>query len=231
MLCVRAIELLGTLFDFLKRKHFLILADMKSILLFFAALMILTGMDAKAGEEWSLARDKEGIKVYTRKYAEYNYKEYKGITVMSGSVDDLIGVLKNVDDYHLWSYNCVPNSTSILKSTESNGEYYIYMEIRAPLVANRDVVSVYKFHTPEADGSVLVEFWGDSDFIPKKKGLVRVPELIGYWKAIPIEGGKIKVVHQAFSHPGGNPPAGLVNSSNVNAPFSMLSKIREIIEK
>lgn len=188
-----------------------------------------TTLQLIAGGEWSISRDKEDIKIYTRPYDGYKYKEYKGITVMDGSVEDVVQVLKDVDNYHLWSYNCIENSAKILSSAESKGEYYIYMEIKAPIVSNRDVVSVYKFHPPATDGSVLVEFWTDADYIPKKKGKVRIPELKGFWKISPVHGGKIKVVHQAFSHPGGSPPAGLVNNSTVAAPFHMLKEIRELI--
>lgn len=201
------------------------------ILITILSLLILVTAGHADEPEWSLARDKEGIKIYTRKFADYNYKEYKGIAVMDGDVQELVDLLKDINHYCDWSYNCVENSPAILKQADSRGEYYIYMEIKAPIVSNRDVITLYKFHPVAPDGSVLVEFWGDADFLPKKKGLIRIPELIGYWKATPVDGGKFKVVHQAFSHPGGSPPAGLVNSQNVNAPFYMLKKIREIIEE
>ncbi len=203
---------------------------MKSLLFSTVLMMFFTAFQVSAGEEWSLSKDKEGIKVYTRKYADYNYKEYKGITTIKGSVDEVITILKDVSGYDNWSYNCVSNSTKMLKEDNLAQEYYIYMEIKAPIVANRDAVSVYKFNPKARDGSVLVEFWGDADYIPKKDGLVRVPELKGFWKLIPVEGGKVKIIHQAFSHPGGNPPAGLVNNASISAPFSMLQKIRDIVE-
>ncbi|MEZ5007374.1 MAG: START domain-containing protein [Chitinophagales bacterium] len=206
---------------------------MKSITIFsILAVMLFGGFNAAhAEEEWSLSRDKDGIKIYTRKYKDYNYKEYKGIVIVDGKVSDLVAILKDIQTYDKWSYNCVPNTAKVLKKDEVKGEYYVYMEIKAPIVSNRDVVTLYKFHKPASDGSVLVEFWGEKDYIPKKDGLVRVPELVGYWKAIPMGNGKIKIVHQAFSHPGGSPPASLVNGANVNAPFSMLSIIRDMIQK
>ncbi|MCB0502205.1 MAG: hypothetical protein KDD32_05945 [Bacteroidetes bacterium] len=205
---------------------------MKSItILSILTMMLFGGLQAHAEEEWSLSRDKDGIKIYTRKFKDYNYKEYKGIVIVDGKVNDLVSILKDISTYDQWSYNCVPGSAKILKKDEAKGEYYVYMEIKAPIVSNRDVVTLYKFNKPAADGSVLVEFWGDENYIPKKNGLVRVPELVGYWKAIPMGNGKIKIIHQAFSHPGGNPPAGLVNGANVNAPFSMLTIIRDMIEK
>ena len=205
---------------------------MKSITIFSVlAIMLLSAFQIQAEDEWSLSRDKAGIKIYTKKYKTYNYKEYKGIVIVDGKVSDLVDILKDVSTYDRWSYNCISNTAEVLKANEASGEYYIYMEIRAPIVANRDVVSVYKFHDVASDGSVLIEFWADADYIPKKDGLVRVPELVGYWKATPIENGKIKIVHQAFSHPGGSPPASLVNGAAVNAPYSMLKIIREMIQE
>jgi len=184
----------------------------------------------ETGEDWDLAKDKEGVQVYTRKYKDYSYKEYKGITIMNGKVSDVVNILKDVSTYENWSYKCVPGSAKLLKKDDTKGVYHVYMEIKAPLVANRDVVAVYKFNAPAADGSVMVEFWGEKDYIPEKGGKVRVPEMKGYWNIIPQANGKIKVVHQAFTHPGGSPPAALVNSSTIEAPFSMLKLVRDLIE-
>jgi hypothetical protein len=204
---------------------------MKNLLIgFLSVFMLLTAFNSIAGEDWELSRDKEGIQVYTRKYKDYSYKEYKGITIMNGKVSDVIKILKDVATYENWSYKCVPGSAKLLKKDDSKGIYHVYMEIKAPLVANRDVIAVYKFNPPAADGSVMVEFWGDGDYIPEVNGKVRVPEMKGYWNIIPQANGKIKVVHQAFTHPGGSPPASLVNSSTIEAPFSMLKLVRDLIE-
>ncbi len=204
---------------------------MKTIALFsILAAMFFSAFQSHAEEGWSLSKDKEGIKVYTKKYKSYNYKEFKGIVIVDGEVDDLINILKDVTTYDKWSYNCVSNTAKILDQNKTTGECRVYMEIKAPVVANRDVVALYKFHEPASDGSVLVEFTADADYIPKKNGLVRVPEMVGYWKAIPLDNGKLKIVHQAFSHPGGNPPAGLVNGASISAPFSMLKILRDMIQ-
>ncbi|MCP4124058.1 MAG: hypothetical protein GY751_20130 [Bacteroidetes bacterium] len=202
---------------------------MRLTLFILLAVMMTLPTTSFASGEWALARDKDDIKVYMRKYNDYNYKEYKGVTMMNGSVDDIVAILKDMSKYHLWAYNCIENTAVILKEDNSKGEYYIYMEIKAPLVANRDVVAYYKFNPPAADGSVLIEFRGDADFIPKKKGKVRIPEMKGYWKITPMGDGKIKVVTQAFSHPGGNPPASMVNGQTTNAPHHMLKQIRSMI--
>ena len=148
---------------------------MRKLLFALAALMLVTAFQVEAGEEWSLSRDKEGIKVYTRKYADYNYKEYKGIAIVDGTIDEFLTILKDVNTYDKWSFKCVPNSVKLLNKDEGKGLYHVYMEIKAPLVSNRDVVTVYKFNKAEADGSVLVEFWGDADYIPKKMGKSEFP--------------------------------------------------------
>jgi hypothetical protein len=204
---------------------------MKNVLVFFLSLLMVGTIETMAGDEWELSREKEGIQVYTRKYKEYSYKEFKGITTMNGTVAEVVKILKDVSTYEHWSYNCVPGTAKLLKKDDAKGIYHVYMEIKAPIVSNRDVITVYKFNPPAADGSVMVEFWGDADYIPEKNGKVRVPEMKGYWHIIPQANGKIKVVNQAFSHPGGNPPASMVNGSTIDASFSMLKLVRGLVEK
>ena len=48
---------------------------MKKILLLMAAVITFTGLHAGGEAEWSLKRDKEGIKIYTRKYENYSYMD------------------------------------------------------------------------------------------------------------------------------------------------------------
>lgn len=200
-------------------------------ILSICSVLVLSSFTNIMEDGWSLAREKSGIKIYTKKFKSYNYKEYKAVTIMDGTPSDLVKILKDVSTYQVWSYNCVANTAEVLKENKATSEMYIYMEIKAPIVANRDVIALYKFNAPAADGSITIDFEAVKDYIPKKNGKVRVPEMVGYWKAIPLEGGKMKVINRAFSHPGGNPPAGMVNGTTVNAAFYMLTEMRNLIEK
>ena len=44
---------------------------------------------------WKLEKDKDGIKVWTRKQANSNLKEYKGVMVIQSNMDKLVTFFKN----------------------------------------------------------------------------------------------------------------------------------------
>lgn len=52
----------------------------------------------------------------------------------------------------------------------------------------------------------------------------------GYWKFVPLPGGKVEVTHQALSSVGGNVPDAFINFAIADAPFSMISKLKEMVK-
>ncbi len=192
-------------------------------------LMVLS-ISVIAQDQWNMEKDKEGITVYTRKIDGAKLKEYKGIVTVNATMKEVETVLRDVEGWDRIMFKCTENTAKVLKEINNN-EMYTYMEISSPWPAkDRDVITYYKFNPTSSDGSMLVEFWGKADFIPEKKGLVRVPEVEGYWKLTDAGNGKTKIVHQAFSKPGGSVPDGLANSAAVNAPYTTLEKLRAIVE-
>jgi hypothetical protein len=186
---------------------------------------------SQAQEEWQLEKDKNGIVVYTRRGDGTKLKEYKGITVVDAPIKRVSAFINNVPEWEKVMYKCKEGTPKVLKQVSKN-EYYAYMEISSPFPAsNRDVIVLYTNHSPENDGSILIEFKAQPNFIPEKKGIVRVPEVDGYWKLIPVSDTKTKVIHQSLSSPGGKVPAGLANTAAVEAPYSTLEKLKAILEK
>lgn len=202
---------------------------MKFKLLVIAIFSFFISVNAQEG--WQLEKDKNGIAVYTRKGEDSKLKEYKGITLVDAPLSKVYELINNVSGWDKVMFKCKEGSAKVLKQINKN-EYYAYMEISAPFPAsNRDAIIIYKNHPAAADGSVLIEFKAAPNYIPEKSGLVRVPEIVGYWKLIPVSKTQTKVIHQALSAPGGKVPAGLANSAAVDAPYTTLEKVKELLSK
>lgn len=198
--------------------------------IFLALLITFTGF-LHAQEEWKLEKEKSGILVYTRKGDDTKLKEYKGITTVDAPIKEVADFINNVGEWDKIMYKCKEKSPRVLKQVSKN-EYYAYLEISSPFPASdRDAIVLYTNYPPERDGSILIEFKAHPNFIPEKKGVVRVPEINGYWKLIPVSDKKTKVIHQSLSAPGGKVPAGLANTAAVDAPFTTLEKLKAILEK
>ncbi|MBK9328577.1 MAG: hypothetical protein IPM95_04515 [Sphingobacteriales bacterium] len=184
---------------------------------------------ASAEESWKLEKDKDGIKVWTRKTPNSQLKEYKVSTVINTTPEKLITFFKNVPQYDKWMFKAVPGSSKILKKINDN-DFYTYLIISAPLIKSRESISHMIFKEPDSKGNIMINFEAAPNLIPLNQNYVRIPMMKAYFKIDPLENGKVQLTHQAFSSAGGTLPEFLVNMGAVDAPFYMFTRIKEIIQ-
>jgi len=195
---------------------------MRSILTF---LLLLTSFSIFAQEDWTLQKDKDNIKVYTKKVEGYSMKASKAESVLETTVPRLVAVLMDADNF----YKVVPTSKSselLKKVNESEKIYYISTDAPWP-VSDRDGIYSFNFSQNPNTKAVTVEIDCLPDFIPKKEDHVRVPRSEGRWRFTPLSNGKVKVEYQNVTDPGGSIPAWLANSSVINIPFDTIKNLKK----
>ncbi|PSJ71459.1 START domain protein [Sphingobacteriales bacterium UPWRP_1] len=176
--------------------------------------------------DWQLAKDKNGIKVFTRSTGG-EMKEFRGETTINASVDKVFELLNNFDNYASWMPGCIENK--VLKRI-SDTELYQYNVTDAPWpVSDRDSVMKTKI-SKQSNGVILIELNSAPDYIPEKSGRVRVPTYKGYWKLTP-GGNATQIIYEGKPSTGGSIPAWLANSSVVDVPFNTLSKMKTLLSK
>jgi len=177
---------------------------------------------------WKLEKDKEDIKIFNRAIEGSKLKEYKGETTVNASVSQLVALFKDISKHDRLFYKCKKGSVRMQKKVNDN-EFYTYMVIDVPWPAtDRDIITKYNIKKAESNGTVTIEVSAEKNMIPEVSGLVRVPSMKGYWKFIPLTNGQTKVIHQAYSSPGGNVPEALANNASVEAPFTMLKALKDM---
>lgn len=201
---------------------------MKRVLLSIISFLSFTYLIASAEENWKLEKNKDGIKVWTRKAPNTSLKEYKVSTILNTTPEKLLSFFRNVKEYDKWNFKAEPGSTKIIKKI-SDDDFYTYMIISAPLIKSREAVSRMTFKQPDANGVILINFEGAPNVIPPNPDYIRIPSMKAYFKIVPMENGKVELIHQALSSPGGTIPDVLVNMGAVDAPFYMFSKIKELL--
>lgn len=175
---------------------------------------------------WEIDKNKDGIKVYTRVEKGSNFKAFKAIVEVDNSIGEIIKILKNVSENTNW-YGYT--KTSKLLKTENDIQYN-YVETIFPWpYSNRDMV--YKMSIEKySSGAVKVLLKGLPNYIPKKKGIVRMKKAEGYILLQP-NNGKTEIIYVFHSEPGKNIPAWLANNSIANLPFKTLSGLKKILKE
>ncbi|HQV79138.1 MAG TPA: hypothetical protein PLJ42_10780 [Chitinophagales bacterium] len=181
-----------------------------------------------AQNTWQLEKNKEGIKIWNRKSDGSILKEFKVSMILNTTPETIVTFLKKTTQYDQWMYKVNKGSVKVIKRNNEN-DYYTYMTISAPFIKTREAITHMTFQPADNNGVILITLEGTPNLLPKNDNFVRINKMQAYFKIIPLSNGKVELVHQALSSPGGNIPDALVNMSSVDCPYSMFTKIRELL--
>jgi hypothetical protein len=175
-----------------------------------------------AQQSWEIDRDKDDIIVYTKEGEGSAFKAFKAVMTTHASADEILKILKNADDYTKW-YGYT-NTSALLK--QEGDTQYNYVETIFPWpYSNRDMVYRMSVNV-SANGVVKILLKGIPDYLPEKRGIVRMEKAEGYILLQPT-GEKTEVTYVFHSEPGDNIPPWLANNSIAELPFRTLSGLRK----
>lgn len=195
-------------------------------LMLFASFLACASMTAGA-EEWQLARDQDGIRVYLASVPGSAYKAYRGVTTIRASLERLRHLQEDVQVSCGWIFQC--QEQRMLKS--QGAQSWVYARFSAPWpVAPRDSI-LHVTTQVAADGTVTRQLQALPDYLPVEKGWVRIARVDGFWTLRPMAAGLVEVVYQAHTEPGGSVPSWLANSFVLDAPFQTLQAYRALAER
>ena len=195
-------------------------------------LLLSLTIQTAAGQEdtlsdWKLAKDKNGIQVYTRSTESSKFKEYKSVTELEASPAELLEILLDVEAYAEWMANV--KEASLLKK-QGDDMFFIYSEVNVPWpFDNRDQVTLSTVTRGPQQGEIRIGIKILPGYIPEKDGVVRIPSGAGLWTFIPLQNGKTRVYHRFGGDPGGNIPAWIVNIFLVDGPYKTMIGLQERI--
>ena len=199
-------------------KNSLCLALLTSILIFSSVSV--------AGE-WKLRKDKESILVYTRNVAERKFQEFKGITKIKTTLNSLVALLEDSDSCENWVYKCLNEVT--IKTISPYEKYNYLVSDGSPLKDRDSILHIIRTQDPETK-IVRYKRKGVPNFIPEKKGRVRVPLIDCLWTLEPVGNNYVIVTYRLIIDPGGYVPSFLANYFVVDAPFETLLKLRNEVQ-
>jgi hypothetical protein len=188
-------------------------------------IFLLSSFQAIYAFDWELAKNKNGVIVHTREVENSALKEFRGKVIIQSTVEDALELIKAPSSYTAWLHDC--KSAELLKSN-SKEEWFVYLRNGAPWPVNdRDVIFKSNL-TKDSKGEVIIRF-NESTALSKPipDGVVRIPKMKGLWKVTPLEDGKIQVIYQAHTDPGGSIPEFAANIAVVDIPYNTLFNLKK----
>jgi hypothetical protein len=198
------------------------------ILLLSSAVLIA----AKGQTDCELRKSTYDILMYVCKVPDSRVKAVRAEFYVETTLSVFAGHILEPDRYSTWQYNMV--ESRLLKRLAEN-ELIYYSQIRAPWPAsNRDLVSKVKITQDPVTKVMIFDMVSLPDFIPEKKGVVRIPRSEGKWIMTPAGTSRIRVDYTFLVEPGGSLPSWLVNMVIADGPHqsfvNLLQQIRDGVQ-
>lgn len=182
-----------------------------------------------ADPPWKRVSNDEGIVVSVREVPDKPYVEFRGVGVVPANLFQVLAVLDDSSRHCDWQANC---KVSRVVKTVDEFERYIYHRIAAPWpVSDRDVV-VHATVSADLDKRVVTSHFRATNLAghPPQSGIVRMPELNGFYKCEWIDENSTRVTYQVIAATGGLLPAWLSNRANRKLPFGTLQGMRKQVK-
>ena len=198
--------------------------------------MIGTFLLMLEADVWQLAKEKNAVTVYTRAIEGSSFLEFKGETVVEGSVDALVALLYDTANAPAWIHDCSFGMTLKEVSFEENYVFQIY-DLPFP-VSNRQLILHSKLTYTEEGARLETKevntFCKDKQLRRCQKvnenTLIQIKRSRGHYIFIRLDDKRTKVVWQQHIEPGGSVPDWLVNALVVDIPYHSLLRLQELVK-
>ena len=199
---------------------------MRSIPICFLFLRLITF--GPGANDWMLKDQRDGISVYSRHSELSRFNDIEVEMDLPGTTAQLFSILMNVEKYPEWAFST--KSSTLIKRI-GNNELIYYSEISAPWpLSNRDFYADVSISCDSSKHSWCMVSTGLKDFLPEKKGLVRIPRSKAVWN---ISQKSDKVIHLQYVlqvDPGGCLPAWIANMFATKGPMQTFASLRKKME-
>ena len=195
-------------------------------------LIIFLSTPLHAQTDCELRKSTHDIYMYVCNVPDSKVKAVRAEFYVETTLSEFAGHILEPDTYKTWQYNMV--ESRLLKRLSAS-ELIYYCEIGAPWPAsNRDLISRVKITQDSVSKVMTFEMQSLPDYIPERKGIVRIPKSEGKWVMTPVSSNKIKVNYSFLVEPGGSLPSWLVNLVIADGPHqsfvNLLGRIKDGVQ-
>ncbi len=176
-------------------------------------------------KSWKLVKNENGVQIWTRDFENTKLKEYKAVTYIQTSVQDVVNELLDAPRY---DKNYKEGISHLIKADDENYFFYVHNEFPWP-IKDRDVVSRLKVQKI-SENKVKLDIKAAPNEIPESGNMLRIREMSGYWLLERV-GDEVRVIQQLHIDPEGSLPSFITNSLLVSGPFKTFKVLKNKLEK
>ena len=200
---------------------------------FVGVIVLLSGSTlsifaAESGqtEDWKLAKQTEGISIYSRPHPGSKLKEFKA----TGEIDASSKTVHNViDDVAAYS-SFMPYTKECRVIKQEKNSIITYQRLSPKIVSDRDyTIRIQKKSWPAENGLAYSNRWeqANEEGPPEQEGVFRVKLCEGSWLLEPAGANKTRATYYVFSDSGINVPVFLANTISETGISKLFAAVRK----
>jgi hypothetical protein len=194
-----------------------------ALVLVLSLLLVVPAM----AQEWEQVYTSDSLRVSKRDYQGSALDEIKGVVRVKASLNAVMALLKDAPFNRQWVYR---SGGARILAEPGYAQAYVYGVVDAPLpMSDRDTVVRFDYQQDPQSKVITVTITNVPEYIATHSGLVRVPEMGGFWRLEPEADGWVEVTYQIYGDPGGWIPAWLANRAAVLSVRHTLSNLVEVV--
>jgi hypothetical protein len=178
--------------------------------------------------DWTLKDQKDGIFVYSRHSALSKFNDIEVEMDLPGTVTQLTSILFDVEKYPQWAY-CTKSAVPVKRVGANELIYYSEINVPWPL-SNRDFCADAVLSYDSARHTTCLVCKGLKDYLPEKKGLVRIPRSNAAWCITQKSDRVVHVQYILQIDPGGCLPAWIANMFASKGPMESFGNLKKKME-
>ncbi len=192
----------------------------------FIAATTLSIFAAELTGDWKLAKQANGVSIYTRPHPGSKLKEFKAIGEIEASTKTVHNVIDDVEAYE----DFMPYTAEATVLQQNHNSMIAYQRISPKIVADRDyTIRIQKRSWPAQNGVAYLSEWKQANQHgpAEKPGVFRVNLVDGSWLLEPIGPNKTRGTYSVFTDSGTGVPAFLVNKISETGMIKLFTAVRK----
>jgi len=191
---------------------------------FQAGAQISDQLDEHASA-WTLSKQSNRVKVYTRAYENSNFNAFKAVATLNQPISSILAVLSDATSCPLWVDGCLRSDN--LEVTNFNDRFG-YSESKLPWpFKNRDLAVRILTTNPNGKHEIQIAMYTDGR-LPKETGkTVHITDSESLYILRAVNNTQTDLIWMQHTEPSGNLPAWLVNSMIVNLPLKSVAALEK----
>ncbi len=181
-----------------------------------------------AAQAWNFVKDKDGIKIYTRKEPGNTIKSFMGITDIYAPMDKVCNLIGNVKNLDWWDKNL--KEIRVLQY-EKNKRAQYYLVYNAPWpITDRDLCVDAVINDDPVTGVRTIVATPLLNVIPKRPDCVRIEHYWQSWTLQPTGKGYVHAILEGYVDPAGSVPDWIYNMVITDTPYKVMLGAKKQLE-